>query len=66
MNKNINSEGEKIGLPNEVYTLKPAKKRNFEYSYKINEFKEPSNIIEEIRGLFKNIFFKLKYVFGGN
>ena len=56
MNKNITSSNGKIGLPNEVYTLKPAKNSNFKYSYKFDdEFKEPQNIIEEIRQLFKNL-----------
>lgn len=55
MNKNIKSTKGKIGLPAEVYTLKPAKNSDFEYSYKISEFKEPENIIQELKQLFKNI-----------
>ena len=54
MNKNIKTSTGYIGLPQEVYTLKPAKSTDFKYSYKINEFKEPQNIIEEIRQLFIN------------
>ena len=62
MNKNINSENGKIGLPEEVYKLKPAKQQNFEFSYKIEEFKEPQNIIEEIRGIFEKISMKLELI----
>ena len=56
MNKNINTaSNEKIGLPSEIYRLKPAKESNFEYSYKIEEFfKEPQNLLEEIQGIWKN------------
>ena len=50
-----------IGLPPEVYTLKPAKNSNFEYSYVMKEvFKEPENIIEEMRELIANIVNKFK------
>lgn len=54
MNKNINSaDGTLVGLPEEIYTLKPAKQSDFTYSYKMEDvFKEPDNIIEEIRGIF--------------
>ena len=55
INKTIKTSEGNIGLPEEVYTLKPAKTSNFEYSYKTSEFKEPQNIIEEIKQLFKNI-----------
>ena len=55
MNKNIKTDTGYIGLPEEVYTLKPAKSSNFEKPYKIDEFKQPENIIEEIREIFKNI-----------
>lgn len=65
MNKNINTTSEKIGLPSEIYTLKPAKSSNFEYSYQIKDaFKEPENIIEEIRNLIANLVNKLKMGFG--
>lgn len=63
MNKNINSTSGKIGLPEEVYTLKPAKTSNFKYSYEIKDvFKEPQNIIEEIKGIINNILNKFKLV----
>lgn len=62
MNKNINSSSGKIGLPKEVYNLKPAKENNFEYPYKINEFKQPENVIEGIIELFRNLVGKVKYL----
>lgn len=62
MNKNINSSSGKIGLPEEIYTLKPAKSSDFEYSYKIEEFKEPENIIQEIKQLFRNVFTNIKNI----
>ena len=61
MNKNINTTSGKIGLPEEIYTLKPAKNSNFKYSYQMEEeFKQPENIIEEIKELIDNVINKLK------
>lgn len=65
MNKNISSSNGKIGLPQEIYTLKPAKESNFEFSYQIDKFKQPENIIEEIRELFQNLARKVKYIVQG-
>ncbi len=60
MNQNINTTSGKIGLPEEIYTLKPAKSSNFEDSYKMEKvFKEPENMIEEIRELIENLMNKL-------
>ena len=56
MNCNIvSSDGTKLGLPSEVYKLKPAKSDNFEYSYKMNCFNEPENIIEIINEIFDKL-----------
>lgn len=55
MNKNIVTSSGKIGLPEQIYKLKPASSSDFEYSFDLDEFKEPENIIEEIKQLFKNI-----------
>ena len=55
MNKNIKTSSGYIGLPNEVYSLKPAKNLDFKYSYVIDEFHEPQNIIEQVNQLFKNV-----------
>ena len=63
MNKKIQSNIGKIGLPSEIYQLKPAKESNFEYSYPLEYFKEPENIIEEIRELINNITNKIKLLF---
>ena len=51
----------KIGLPPEIYTLKPAKSSNFEYSYEMNKvFKQPENLIEEIKELIENLVNKFE------
>lgn len=63
MNKNIEVSAQKIGLPNEIYTLKPAKNIDFEYSYKMNVFKQPENIIQEIKELFSELGKKVELVF---
>ena len=55
MNKNINTVSGKIGLPKEIFTKKPAKKLDFEYSHKLSELKEPENIMEELNNLFTKI-----------
>lgn len=60
MNKNISVEGGKIGLPEQIYTLKPAKTSNFQYSYeKKGIFKEPENFIEEVREIINNLVNKI-------
>lgn len=63
MNKNINTASGKIGLPKEIFTKKPAKELDFEYSHKLSELKEPENIMEELNNLFTktvNLFKKDK------
>lgn len=65
MNKEIATSNGNVGLPNEIYTLKPAKKSNFEYSYELEDvYSEPENIIEEIRGIFDNLFRNLSIIIG--
>lgn len=49
------SESKKIGLNPEIYKLKPNNENDFKFSYKLDEFSEPSNIIEEIKILINNI-----------
>ena len=57
MNHSINDgTGQTYGLDEAVYTIKPVHESNFEYSMEIELENEPQNIIEEIRGLFSNIF----------
>ncbi len=60
MNKNIKSNGEYVGLPSNIYTLKPVKESNFEYSYKLDSLDEPHNIIEEIKSVVEKIKFLFK------
>ena len=57
-----NSKGEKVGLSQEIHLEKPIHESNFKYSYKIEEFKQPQNIIEDIIELFNNIINKVKYI----
>lgn len=61
MNKEIKTTEGNVGLPAEIYTLKPAKSSDFDYSYKIEGvFKQPENIIEEIIEIFENLGRKLQ------
>ncbi len=59
MNCEIQTSSGNVGLPEEIYTLKPAKESNFEISYEIDVFEEPENIIEEIKQIIENIFNKI-------
>ena len=64
MNKEIQTTNGNIGLPPEIYTLKPAKNSDFNYSYEIEDtFKQPENIIEEIIGIFSNLGRKVQLIF---
>lgn len=64
MNKEIKTTEGNVGLPAEIYTLKPAKNSDFDYSYKIEDvFKQPENIIEEIIEIFENLRRKLQLIF---
>ncbi len=58
MNKNISTSNGKIGLPEQIFTLKPAKNSNFKNSQLINEFKQPQNILEEITEMVSNVIKK--------
>lgn len=62
MNKNIKTSKGNIGLPEQIYTLKPAKASDFKYSYAIDEFHEPQNMIEQVRQLFKNAINNIKNI----
>lgn len=62
MNKSIKSSNGYIGLPKEIYNLKPAKNSDFKYSYQLEEFNEPQNIIEEVKQLVKNIINNVKNI----
>ena len=56
MNNNIKTTSGYTGLDSKVYTMKPNHEEDFDYSYKIEEFKEPSNIIEKIRQVISKAF----------
>ena len=64
MNQEIYTSDGYIGLPNNIYMLKPAKRSNFEYAFELEVYKEPQNIIEEIRGIFNNLFRNIKLILG--
>ena len=65
MNKEISTSNGNVGLPNEIYTLKPAKQSNFQYSFELEDvYDEPENIIEEIKGIFDNLFRNLSIIIG--
>lgn len=59
MNKEIKTTSGNVGVPPEIYTLKPAKSSNFDTSYEIGAFGEPENIIEEIKQIIDQIFSKI-------
>lgn len=62
MNKNIKTTNGTIGLPTEIYTKKPAKSSDFEYTHKLNDLDEPDNIIDELN----NIVYKVINLFSMN
>ena len=64
MNQEIQTSNGNVGLPNEIYTLKPAKKSNFENAQVLEVYKEPENIIEEIQGIFNNLFRNIELMLG--
>lgn len=65
MNQNITYHGTKIGLPRQIYELKPVQEKNFSYSVKVDAFHEPENIIEVIRNILDRIGKLFEYVKSG-
>ena len=60
MNKNIkNYSGDYIGLPKEIYTIKPVKSTDFTYSLKLGKLEEPKNIKQAIN----SIIYQMKRLF---
>lgn len=56
MNKQVKSSTKgNVGLPSEIYTKKPAKTSDFEFSRQLDYLDEPDNIIEELNGIYKKI-----------
>lgn len=50
MNQEIKTkDGSYIGLPEEIFTYKPVKLSNFEYSTLLNDLDEPQNFLESLR-----------------
>ena len=58
MNKEIKTTSGNIGLPKEIYMLKPAKNSEFDNTYEMQVFKQPENIVEEIREIIENLIKK--------
>lgn len=56
MNQKIQYQGNQIGLPEEIYTIKPVKTSNFEFTNTIDVFAEPDSILQEIQIMFRRIF----------
>lgn len=56
MNCNIKTNTGYIGLDKQIYNLKPNHEEDFSYSYKIDEFKEPENIIEKLKQIISKAF----------
>ncbi|MGN1269598.1 MAG: hypothetical protein ACI4UU_01845 [Clostridia bacterium] len=55
MNKQIEYNGTKIGLPQDIYIHKPVHTSSFKYSRELDVLQEPKNIIEVIKGMFRRI-----------
>ncbi len=56
MNKEIKSTSKGlVGIPEEIFTKKPSKTSDFKHSRELDYFKEPENIIEEIKVIVKRI-----------
>lgn len=55
MTKNISDKttGKKVGLDEDVYLMQPYHHSDFKYATEIEFNKEPSNLIEEIKGISK-------------
>ncbi len=70
MNQNIQTATKKIGIPAEIYTKKPAKTTDFEYSRQLDDcFHEPENIIEEFSNILqrvRNLFSMVKQISAQN
>lgn len=61
MNKEIITSGGNVGLPEEIFTLKPAKNSDFQNgTIKVEAFNEPENIIEEIKQIIDRVVSKIK------
>ena len=59
MNSQIQSGGTYIGLPDEIYVLRPTNSSYFKYAYKTDDLEEPKTVSE----VFKSVFSKIENVF---
>lgn len=57
----VTDNGEKIGLDSKIYSLKPSHEQDFEFSYPLNVFKEPQNILEEIKMILNRLVENITY-----
>lgn len=55
MNKDINDNGSKIGLPEEIYKYKPIQVSNFKYSVNLTYLDEPKNVVEVTKSIIEQI-----------
>lgn len=62
MNSNIKTNDGSIGLPKEIYNKKPTKTTDFTYIHKLNDFKEPENVIEELNAFVYKITNSVNYL----
>lgn len=56
MNQNIKTNSGYVGLDSKVYQLQPNHEDDFTYSYQLNEFKEPSNVIDKVKQVIAKAF----------
>ena len=56
MNGSIKTASGYIGLDRDIYNLQPNHEDDFSYSYKIDEFKEPENIIQKVAQIITKAF----------
>ena len=59
MNRTIQTNNGYVGLPSEIYSLKPVNSTNFIYSNKLDKLDEPKNIIEGIN----SVIYKIERLF---
>lgn len=62
MQKRIYDGEDYIGLPENIYNIKIPQKEDFQYAYKMDEFEEPKNIVEDIRIIANKIFDLFEYI----
>ena len=56
MNCSIKTSSGYVGLNSNIFNIKPNHEEDFEFSLKLDEFNEPSNIFEQIKMLITKAF----------